>query len=151
MDVRVAGVSDAPAAARLLHDFNTEFESPTPGAAALTERLGELLSAGTITVLLAGEGPDGIAQMRYYPSIWSSAEDAVLEELYVVPELRGNGIGRALIEAAIATAHDHGSEVIEVSTSESDTGAIALYERSGFSNLEDVPDGTPMLHYERRL
>jgi GNAT superfamily N-acetyltransferase len=109
------------------------------------------LSAGTITVLLAGEGPDAIAQMRYYPSIWSSAEDAVLEELYVVPGLRGQGIGRALIEAVIEAAREHGAEVIEVSTSESDKGAIALYESSGFSNLEDVPDGALMLHYERRL
>jgi ribosomal protein S18 acetylase RimI-like enzyme len=126
VDVRVADVSDAPAAARLLHDFNTEFDSYTPGVEALTERLSKLLTAGTITVLLAGQGPDAIAQLRFYPSIWTNADDAVLEELYVVPALRGSGIGRALIEAAITAARARGAAVMELSTSESDTAAIGL-------------------------
>ncbi len=37
--IRLAGVDDAPDVARLLHDFNTEFDDPTPGVADLTVRM----------------------------------------------------------------------------------------------------------------
>ena len=38
IDARRAGPDDAAEVARLLHDFNTEFDTPTPGAATLTNR-----------------------------------------------------------------------------------------------------------------
>jgi hypothetical protein len=38
--VRVASPADAGAIGRLLHDFNTEFEEPTPGPERLAERIG---------------------------------------------------------------------------------------------------------------
>jgi GNAT superfamily N-acetyltransferase len=114
----------------------------------LTDRLAELLASERITVLLAGDGPDGVAQLRFYPSIWTLADDAVLEELFVVPPLRGGGIGRALMDAAIDLARERGAAVMEVGTSESDTAAIALYESSGFTNTEGGPDGPRMLYLE---
>jgi hypothetical protein len=55
--VRAAAPEDAGEVARLLHDFNTEFDEPTPPIPVLTERLRELLSAGEVRVFLAGEPP----------------------------------------------------------------------------------------------
>ncbi|MGH2951592.1 MAG: GNAT family N-acetyltransferase [Solirubrobacterales bacterium] len=149
--VRRAEVADAPEVARLLHDFNTEFSEPTPGVAVLTERARGLIADGTITVLLGGEGPDGLAQLQYRASVWSGALDAYLEELYVAPERRGQGIGRALLEAAMDAARDAGATRIDLATSVDDTAALALYERAGFSNREGEPDGPQMLFYERDL
>jgi ribosomal protein S18 acetylase RimI-like enzyme len=149
--VRIAEVEDAPEVARLLHDFNTEFSDPSPGVAVLTENARRLLGAGEIVVLLAGAGPDGIAMVRYRPSVWSGALDAHLEELYVAPALRRRGIGRALLEATMAAAREAGATRIDLGTGETDTAARALYESCGFTNLEREPGGPRMLFYEREL
>ncbi len=149
--IRRAEVADAPEVARLLHDFNTEFGDPTPGVAALTGRAARLLAEGEITVLLGGEGPDGIAVIRLRPALWSEGLDAHLEELYVAPDLRGQGIGRALLEGAMDAAREAGAVRIDLGTSVDDTAAIGLYESSGFTNREGEPDGPRMLFYERDL
>jgi ribosomal protein S18 acetylase RimI-like enzyme len=149
--IRLAEVADAREVARLLHDFNTEFSSPTPGIQALADRSRELLATSDMTVLLAGERPDGLAVIRFRPSLWSDALDAYLEELYVAPDQRGRGIGRALLEETMEAARAAGATRIELGTSETDAAAIALYESCGFTNREDAPDGPTMFFYERDL
>jgi GNAT superfamily N-acetyltransferase len=149
--VRTAEPSDAPDVARLLHDFNTEFADPSPGVEVLTKRLGPLIADGEMAALLGGEGPDGVAVLRFRPSYWTGARDAYLEELYVAPDKRGQGIGRALLEAAMQVARDSGAARMELGTSEDDTAAMALYESCGFTNLERLPEGPKMLFYERDL
>lgn len=149
--VRRAAAEDAAEVARLLHDFNTEFSEPTPGVPALTERAQRMLGEGELTVLLAGEGPDGIAQLRFLDSIWTGAPSCYLEELYVAPAKRGRGMGRALLEAAMATARDAGATHIDLNTGETDTAARRLYESTGFTNREGGEDGPRMLYYERDL
>ena len=149
--VRRAGIEDAADVARLLHDFNTEFDEPTPDVPTLTERARQMLGDGVLTVLLVGEGPDGLAQMRFLPSIWSSAPSCFLEELYVAPPLRGRGMGRALLEAAMEAAREAGADHIDLNTGETDTAARALYESVGFTNREGGEDGPRMLYYERDL
>jgi hypothetical protein len=59
--VRRAELADAAAIGRLPHDFNSEFDEPTPGPRAVAERVRALLAAGEMTVLLGGAGPDGLA------------------------------------------------------------------------------------------
>jgi ribosomal protein S18 acetylase RimI-like enzyme len=149
--VRRATPEDAPDVARLLHDFNTEYDEPTPGVAVLAERAGRMLASGELTVLLAGDGPDGLAQLRLSASIWSDAPGAYLEELYVAPAKRGRGMGRALLEAAMDAAREAGADHIDLNTAESDEAARALYESAGFTNREGGPDGPRMLYYEREL
>ena len=136
---------------RLLHDFNTEFDEPTPGAQALAERMRDLISSGETAVLLAGENPDGLAVLRFRPSIWSAALECYLAELYVVPDRRGRGLGRALMEEAIALARDEGADHMDLGTPEDDVAARALYESLGFSNREGRRDGPLNLFYEREL
>lgn len=149
--VRRAIPADAATVARLLHDFNTEFDEPTPPAAVLAGRARQLIAAGTIVVLLAGEGPEGLSQFRFLRTIWSEGLDVYLEELYVVPARRGEGIGRALLEATMETAREGGATRIDLNTGETDAAARALYESAGFSNREGGEDGPSMLYYERDL
>jgi GNAT superfamily N-acetyltransferase len=146
-----AGLGDAETIGRLLHDFNTEFGDPTPGPAALTNRIRELLEAGEVTVLLAGSPARGLAVLRFRPALWKEALDAYLEELYVVPERRGQGLGRALMEAAIELARAEGAGDMHLGTSEDDVAARALYESLGFSNRGGRPDGPIEYFYEREL
>jgi GNAT superfamily N-acetyltransferase len=150
-EVRRATPGDAPAVARLLHDFQAEFEEPSPGLETLEERYSDLIRNKEMIVLLAGDGPDGFAQLRFRPWVYSAGLCAYLEELYVVPQLRGSGLGRALLEAAMETARSEGAEQMELGTSESDTAARALYQSAGFTNREGRPDGPVMLFYEREL
>lgn len=151
IQVRQGGAADAGEIARLLHDFNTEYDESSPGVARLTEIVARMFAVGEITVLLAGDGPDGIAVLRFRTAIWTGKPEAHLQELYVVPDLRGQGIGRVLLEATMDAARSAGATGIDLNTGETDTAARALYESSGFTNREGSPDGPSMLFYEREL
>jgi ribosomal protein S18 acetylase RimI-like enzyme len=151
IQIRRAERRDAADIARLLHDFNVEYSEPTPGVGELTETIGRLLEGGEITVLLAGEGPDGLALLRFRPGIWSTGLEAYLQELYVVPPLRGQGIGRSLLAEAIELSRERGADGIDLNTGETDTAARGLYESMGFTNREGAPDGPAMLFYEREI
>jgi GNAT superfamily N-acetyltransferase len=148
--VRRATAADAEAVGRLLHDFNTEFEDITPGTERLAERVRELLGDDFV-VLLGGEGPDGLAVLRFQPSLWTEALECYLAELYVVPERRGHGLGRALMERAIEVARETGADYMHLGTSDDDVAARSLYESVGFINRENGPDGPVMYVYEREL
>lgn len=149
--VRRASADDAPDVARLLNAFNTEFSDPVPEVEPLTARVAGFIERDEATFLLAAAGPDGLAEIRYRPSLITGALDAYLEELYVVPERRGQGIGRALLEAAMDEARGRGATRMDLGTSEDDAAARALYESAGFTNREGVPDGPVMFVYEREL
>lgn len=149
--VRRAGVADTATIGRLLHDFNTEYDEPTPGPVALGERVTQLLQAGQTAVLLGGAEPSGLAVLRFRPSIWTPGLECYLAELYVVPDRRRQGLGRALMEAAIDLARSEGADYMDLGTSEDDIAARHLYERLGFTNRERSPDGPIMYFYEREL
>jgi ribosomal protein S18 acetylase RimI-like enzyme len=149
--IRRADVADAEDIGRLLHDFNSEYDDFTPGAEAMGKRIAELLDSGDVTVLVGGAGPDGLALLRFRPSLWSESLDCYLEELYVVPDMRGQGLGHALMEAAMDTARAEGAGYMDLGTAETDTAARALYEKLGFSRTEGKPDGPINYFYEREL
>ena len=149
--VRRAEVADAETVGRLLHDFNTEFDEATPGPRVLAERLRRFIAAGEATVLLGGSGPHGLAVLRFRPSIWTAGLECYLAELYVVPDRRGRGLGRALMETAMEVARQEGADYMDLGTSEDDVAARALYEKLGFNNREGRPDGPISYFYEREL
>lgn len=148
MDDRVALATTPDAlvlVGRLLHDFNTAYDDPTPGAEALTSRLTELVGLGETDVLVAEEA--GVAVVRYRPSLWSRADEAYLAELWVDPAARRRGLGRALLRAALERARERGCDLLDLSTSEDDPEARALYESEGLHATEGV-GGPTTFHYE---
>ncbi len=151
--VRLAGNPDAESIGQLLHDFNREFDEPTPGPTVLAERIRLLLAAAETetVVVLGGDGPDGLAVLRFRPALWTQALECYLAELYVTPQRRGQGLGRALLEAAIEEARSIGADRMDLGTSENDSVARKLYESLGFTNRESRPDGPVMYVYEREL
>jgi ribosomal protein S18 acetylase RimI-like enzyme len=149
--VRTAQPADAEAIGRLLHDFNTEYDDPSPGPDKVAQRIRQLMATGDTKVLLGGTGPDGLAVLRFRTSIWTDHLECYLAELYVVPDRRGQGLGRALMNAAIELARAEGADYMEVNTGEDDVAARALYESLGFSNREGKADGSVQYYYEREL
>lgn len=153
----VHGGADADgvaAAAQLLHDFNIEYDEPTPAPSELAARLAKLVDGDQVMVLLAREPRTGtavgVAVMRVQPSVWSAAHEAYLAELYVLPQHRGQGHGRELITGFIRVARERGADYAFVITSEEDRLAQRLYEGAGFRRTEG--DGGPlMIAFERHL
>ncbi len=147
MDIRPATAEDAALIGELLHDFNVEFEEPTPPADELARRIAALLSTDT-DVLLADTV--GLAVLRFQPSIWTANLECYLAELYVRPEHRGAGIGEALLAAALEHARSRGADYMHLGTTEDDVAARHLYDKLGFRRTEG--DGGPLMFvYEREL
>lgn len=148
--IRLADRDDADAIGRLLCAFNREFDEPAPEPPALAERMRQLLDGGDTLVVLAGDGPDGLAVLRFRAAIWSAGLESYLAELYVVPARRGQGLGRLLMEAALREAGDRGADTMDIGVDEPDLAARRLYEGLGFSNRSGG-DGPLMYVYEREL
>ena len=148
--VRVGVVADAAPVAVLLDAFNREFDTPSPGPAVIAARLEAMLARDDVVLLLAGAPPVAFALMTLRPVVWDAGPVTFLDELYVRPGLRGQGIGGELLERALDLARERGTETFEINVDEGDTDARRFYAAHGFSDLE--PDtGERALYYHRRL
>ncbi len=71
---------------------------------------------------------------------------AELDRVVVAPDARRGGVGRRVVEAALADAATHGVEVVILEVRGNNHGAITLYERCGFTRCGHIPnavaDGT---------
>jgi GNAT superfamily N-acetyltransferase len=78
----------------------------------------------------------GMVQYLFHRSCWTIGDYCYLQDLFVVPEARGLGAGRALIEAVEQAARAHGASRVHWLTKEDNHAARALYDkladRSGF-------------------
>ncbi len=101
--VRRGTEEDAEVLAGLLKRFNAEYEEEPVDVDLTVERIRDLMATGEGVFFLAGEGagPLGFAYLQFNPSLYSRKRDAYLGELYVVPDRRGEGFGRAMLEAVL--------------------------------------------------
>jgi GNAT superfamily N-acetyltransferase len=70
----------------------------------------------------------GIAHAIAHPSTWAKGAYVYLNDLFVAPQARGTGAGRALIEALYARADAMGAERVYWLTHETNTTARKLYD-----------------------
>jgi GNAT superfamily N-acetyltransferase len=147
---RLATQADAMTVARLLDAFNREFDTPTPGPEVLAARLERLLAGDDVVALLTGDPAVAVALLTLRPNVWYDGPVALLDELYVAPDLRGRGIGSALLGAAEAVTRERGGELLEINVDAEDVDARRFYERHGYTNTEPYAD-EPMLYYYREL
>ena len=150
VDVRPAELSGARTVAALLDAFNREFSTPTPGVDVLADRLARLLAGGQVLALLAGEPPIGVALLTLRPNVWYDGPVALLDELYVAPDLRGRGHGTALLRAAEDAVRHRGVELLEIDVDGEDVDARRFYERHGYGCVEPGQQ-EPSLYYWREL
>lgn len=133
----VADPDDVETVGALLIAFRDHNGYDRPTDNALLAMLDRLIEDPQTEYLLAavdhGAPPTGVCQLRFRASIWTSADDCWLEDLYVCPEARRGGVGQALIDLAIERATARGCRRIELDTNEDNAPALALYHRNGFS------------------
>jgi GNAT superfamily N-acetyltransferase len=84
----------------------------------------------------------GIVHYLYHRSTWTTGNYCYLQDLYTSEEARGQGVGRALIEAVYERTQADGASRVYWLTHETNTTAQALYEkvasRSGFIQYRRV-------------
>jgi len=123
-------------AARLLHDQLTEHDiASTEGFAQ--NALAGLLRDPTRGFALIARTSDavGLAVVAFTWTVEHGGQVAWLDELYVVPSLRGGGIGRTLLLQVIAESEREGCIALELEVEREHRRAIHLYEREGFEPL----------------
>ena len=144
MRVWRAEAADAADVARLIADFGDWWGKnvvPEDEVRASVERI---MSGDDGEYLLGAVNgaPVGVCQMRFRWSVWKSAEDCWLEDLFVREEARRFGLGRALVDAAVERARERGCKRIELDVNEDNTAARALYEACGFLTEPKPPGKT---------
>jgi GNAT superfamily N-acetyltransferase len=88
--------------------------------------------------LLAREAGEavGFATIFWSYSTLSAAPIGVMNDLYVAPGARGNGLGAQLIEACEAECVAHGVGILEWETAPSNVRAQTVYDRTGAERTE---------------
>jgi GNAT superfamily N-acetyltransferase len=89
----------------------------------------------------AADRPVGFAIMLFHPSTWSTTGYCYLEDLYVAEAARGQGAGRALIEAVYREADARGASRTYWVTEDGNAAARSLYDR--------VATRAPFVQYRR--
>ena len=143
--IRLASADEADEIARLLHDFNREFDVPSPGTRVLAARLRSLLESPSTFAILAGRAPVAVALVTLRRNVWYDGHVALLDELYVVPTRRARGIGSAVMERLLSTAPAVGIDAVEINVDEADIDAQRFYRRHGFRSTE--PDSEERAFY----
>lgn len=129
--------------ARLIAEFGEWWGNRGPSVDEMAASVKRIMAGGDGEYLLgaaAGDAAAGVCQLRFRWSVWKSAEDCWLEDLYVRDPVRRSGLGRALVEAAIDRARERGCARIELDVNEDNAPARALYESCGFL-AEPKPPG----------
>ncbi|BDE70718.1 GNAT family N-acetyltransferase [Delftia sp. NA_296.1] len=132
--IHTAIPEDAELIAPLFDAYRQFYEQPADADAALAF-ITARLERGESVILLARR-PDGSALgfCQLYPSFCSvlAAPIYVLYDLFVVPDARRLGVGRALLLAAEAHARATGHARMDLTTARNNLRAQALYESLGW-------------------
>ena len=133
--IRRASARDLDALVRLAVAFRDHLGQSTPSEAEFHASMAALVRDAGTEFFLACDGQGavlGYVQARYRYSAWTSALEAELEDVFVVPEARRRGVGGRLVAFATARATARGCRAMGLNTNERNADALALYGRMGF-------------------
>lgn len=143
LEIRRVDIVSAVAGA-LIQSLNAELARTYPEPGACHFRLdAEEVAEGRGAFLVAFENgnPAGCGAVRKI-----DAESAELKRMYVKPEARGKGIGRAIVSALEAESRRLGVGRMVLETGTRQAAAQALYEKMGFVRVPLLPEyaGSPL-------
>jgi GNAT superfamily N-acetyltransferase len=138
--LRPASREDVPTIARLIHALSV-YEKLEAECHASEESLRlHLFGPRPYAEVLVAEWdgqPAGFALFFHNYSTFLTKPGIYLEDLFVEPELRGHGIGRALLARLAALAVERGCGRLEWSVLKWNTPAIGFYEKLGAVPMEE--------------
>lgn len=85
----------------------------------------------------------GFTHYLFHRSTWALTNYCYLEDLFTLPECRGQGVGRALIEAVRKQANEMGADSLYWLTEKKNKTGRILYDK--------VAKETGFIHYEKEL
>jgi GNAT superfamily N-acetyltransferase len=132
--VRAATPADVGTILRFVREL-AEYEREPDAVVATEPMLAEALfghrSAAEAVIAEAAGAPIGFALFFHNFSTWTGRRGLYLEDLYVTPEARGSGAGRALLAHLAGVALDRGCARFEWSVLDWNAPAIAFYRKIG--------------------
>jgi GNAT superfamily N-acetyltransferase len=133
--VSVVGAGNLRGALRLLEGSLRDGE---PVSEEFAGRMRRAMEGGWIEVLAAGAGERvlGVVVLAYRLNVAAGGEFASIEDLYVRPEIRRRGVGRALLETVAERCAARGISYVEVQVEEGD--ARKFYAALGYGVEPDV-------------
>lgn len=146
--IEAARLDDVPALAMLveaLFRLEPDFRSDRAGQARGLRRLIETgPDRARVAVARGPDGPVGLALAQLVVSTSEGGLSAWIEDVYVLPDWRGRGIGRALIDDVLAWATSVGATRAQLLADRGNAPALAFYRRLGW-------EATGLLPLRRRL
>jgi GNAT superfamily N-acetyltransferase len=147
MCIELASVADIPALADLLAILFTQEVEFQPDRAVQIRGLSQIIENPQIGVILVtrlrGTNQQdyiaGMANLLYTVSTALGARVALLEDVVVLPAIRGSGVGTQLLQAAIAHARLAGCQRITLLADQANEAAQHFYAKQGFSASSMVP------------
>ncbi|MBL8201244.1 MAG: GNAT family N-acetyltransferase [Chromatiales bacterium] len=105
------------------------------GLASAIDGVLEVPKRGFFLVALRDGACIGVAYVSFIWALEHGGHAGWLEELYVMPEHRGGGVGTRLLEAVIAAAEGAGCAALDLEIDSAHERVRSLYERHGFTAL----------------
>src|ERR1700745_1741490 len=138
--MRPARTEDVPIILQLIRDLAT-YERALDEVTATEEQLVDVLfgekPAAEVLLVFEGKLPVGFAVYFYNFSTWLGRPGLYLEDLFVKPEKRGKGYGRALLVAVAKIAGDRDCARMEWAVLDWNDPAISFYRTLGAKPMDE--------------
>ncbi len=137
MGIRPATSSDFDAVLTLVNELLVELGGEAIGRGAALAPFARL-AAGQEGFVLAYEKDHslvGVCTVSLVQAIRSAGPYVIIQEMYVIPEMRGEGIGAELVQEAASRARSLGCTMIELGTPLAGERQERLYARLGFEKV----------------
>jgi len=134
LSLRDTNLSDIDQLLDLIHDFYQHFDYPyTESEKRLTlEELFERTTAGRIYLIDKNEKIVGYVFLSFYFSLEFGGSTAFIDELFVLPRDRGQGIGSRVIHLVEQKCLELNLKAIHLESESTNERAIELYLKLGF-------------------
>jgi GNAT superfamily N-acetyltransferase len=139
-EIRRAFIEDVPVILELIRDLATYERAPNE-VSATEEQLVDVLfgekPAAEVLLAFEKDTPVGFAVFFHNFSTWLGQPGLYLEDLFVKPEKRGKGYGRALLVELAKIARDRGCGRMEWAVLDWNEPAIKFYRALGAKSMEE--------------